>query len=146
MYVDPLGLFAPAAACAANVPVCVMVIRICAKAVAEIIKATASGAMVEVVNCEGPEACGQNGCPACSPYPVGTVGYQGPKTSVDGVDGTRGGSGKEHYILFEVQQNPKNCQCRWQETKKIAGHHYYFQPNIFYAVNLNGKARPHSYP
>jgi RHS repeat-associated protein len=89
-------------------------------------------------------------CPPCKPFPVGTVGWQGPKTSVDGIDGTRAGTGKEHYILFEVQQYPKShkesCACRWQETKKLAGHHYYFQPNLFMTVNLNGKGRPPSYP
>jgi RHS repeat-associated protein len=85
-------------------------------------------------------------CPPCKPYPVGTIGWQGPKTSVDGIDGTRSGTGKEHYILFEVQQNPKTCACRWQETNKIAGHHYYSQPNLFMTVNLNGKGRPPSYP
>ena len=85
-------------------------------------------------------------CPPCKPYSVGTIGWQGPKTSVDGIDGTRSGTGKEHYILFEVQQNPKTCACRWQENKKIAGHHYYSQPNLFMTVNLNGKGRPPSYP
>jgi hypothetical protein len=85
-------------------------------------------------------------CPICKPYRVGTIGWQGPKTSVDGIDGTRSGTGKEHYILFEVQQNPKTCECRWQENKKIAGHHYYSQPNLFMTVNLNGKGRPPSYP
>lgn len=58
-------------------------------------------------------------CKPCQPYPVGVIGYQGPKISVHGIDGTRNGTGRLHYIIFQVQQNPKTCQCRWQETKKI---------------------------
>lgn len=93
----------------------------------------------------GKQQCEQN-CPPCRPYPVGTIGYQGPKTSTRGMHGTRSGTGEEHYILFEVQQNPRNCECRWQENKKIAGHHYMNQPNLFMTVNLNGKSRPPAYP
>lgn len=70
-------------------------------------------------------------CPPCEPYPVDTIGYQGPKTTVKGKDSVLTGTGAMHYILFVVQQNPNDCKCRWQESKKIAGHHYYNQPNIF---------------
>jgi len=79
---------------------------------------------------------------------LGTVGYQGPKTSLHGIHGTRTGSGEMHYILFVVQQLPpeKGCTCRWQEDKRIAGHHYMIQPNPFVTVDLNGKGRPPSYP
>lgn len=84
-------------------------------------------------------------CNPCQPYPVGTIGYQGPKTSVHGIDGTRNGTGRLHYIIFQVQQNPKTCQCRWQETKKLFGHHYYGTPQSGW-INLNGKSRPPSYP
>lgn len=92
------------------------------------------------------EQCDKESCPPCVPYPVGTIGYQGPKTSTRGIHGTRAGTGEEHYILFEVQQNPQTCQCRWQENKKVAGHHYMWQPNLFMTINLNGKGRPPSYP
>ena len=92
------------------------------------------------------EQCDRDECPPCMPYPVGTIGYQGPKTSTRGIHGTRAGTGEEHYILFEVQQNPQSCQCRWQENKKVAGHHYMWQPNLFMTINLNGKGRPPSYP
>lgn len=92
------------------------------------------------------EQCDKDSCPPCTPYPVGTIGYQGPKTSTRGIHGTRAGTGEEHYILFEVQQNPQTCQCRWQENKKVAGHHYMWQPNLFMTINLNGKGRPPSYP
>ena len=91
------------------------------------------------------EMCKGNDCPPCEPYGVGTVGYQGPKLSVRGKDGTRAGTGALHYIIFEVQQNPKDCKCRWQETKKLYGHHYYGTPEPTW-VNLNGKGRPPSYP
>ncbi|MEQ1546768.1 RHS repeat-associated core domain-containing protein [Methyloglobulus sp.] len=85
-------------------------------------------------------------CPPCSPYPVGQVGYQGPKQSVFGIDGTRSGTGKLHYIIFEVQQNPfDQCKCRWQETKKLFGHHFYGNPDPLW-INLNGKGRPPTYP
>ncbi len=82
-------------------------------------------------------------CPPCSPYPVGTIGYQGPEVHKTGID-----AGTSHYHLFEVQQIPSNCKCIWKErTKAIAGdHHYYEQPNIHYSVNLNGSGRPPSYP
>lgn len=88
----------------------------------------------------------QTSCSPCAPYPVDTIGSQGPKTAVRGVHGTRNGTGKEHCILFEVQQNPSTFQCRWQENKKIAGHHYMLQPTIFMSVNLNGKSWTPSYP
>lgn len=72
--------------------------------------------------------CTTNNCPPCTPYNKGSIGYQGPKTSVRGIHGTRAGTGQEHYIIFEVQQNPQNCQCRWQETKRLFGHHYLGRP------------------
>lgn len=84
-------------------------------------------------------------CKPCQPYPVGVIGYQGPKISAHGIDGTRNGTGRLHYIIFQVQQNPKTCQCRWQETKKLFGHHYYSTPQSGW-VNLNGRPRPPSYP
>lgn len=70
-------------------------------------------------------------------------GYQGPETHKTGID-----SGISHYHIFEVQQIPSNCKCIWkQRTEKITGnHHYYHQPNIHYAINLNGSGRPPKYP
>lgn len=80
-------------------------------------------------------------CPPCEPYPVGTVGYIGPKRSVYGIHGTQTGTGEEHYILYRVGQEnfERGCKCYWQEDKKIAGHHYMTQPNIFMSVDLNHK-------
>lgn len=86
-----------------------------------------------------------NCCPPCSPYPKGTVGYQGPKTSVNGIHGTRNGTGEPHYIIFEVHQRQDTCKCRWQETKKLFGHHYLGEPKPGW-INLNGKPRPPPYP
>ncbi|WP_131668269.1 RHS repeat domain-containing protein [Psychrobacter pygoscelis] len=85
--------------------------------------------------------CESDECPPCTPYRKGTVGYIGPKFSVYGVHGTQTGTGEEHYILYRVGQNSKarGCGCYWQEDKKIAGHHYMWQPNIFLTVNLNHK-------
>ena len=82
-------------------------------------------------------------CPPCTPYPVGSIGYQGPETHKTGID-----SGISHYHIFEVQQIPSNCKCIWkQRTEKITGNrHYYHQPNIYYAINLNGSGRPPKYP
>ncbi|MFA5982407.1 MAG: hypothetical protein WC782_00145 [Methylococcaceae bacterium] len=79
-------------------------------------------------------------CPPCSPYPAGSVGYQGPKVSQQGVD-----KGMPHYILFEVQQIPSTCQCIWKEnTKGLAGgHHSYDAPE---GIDLNGLQRPPPYP
>ncbi|RYY80261.1 MAG: RHS repeat-associated core domain-containing protein [Moraxellaceae bacterium] len=92
------------------------------------------------------DACHDGKCPPCFPYPVGTVGYQGPKTSVRGTDGTRTGTGNEHYKLFRVVQDSRDCSCKWQQSNAIAGHHYFYQPNPAMAVNLNGKGYPPSYP
>lgn len=82
-----------------------------------------------------------NQCKPCEPYPVGTIGYIGPKKSHYGIHGTQTGTGEEHYILYRVgQKSPQlGCQCYWQEDKKIAGHHYMQQPNIFMTINLNHK-------
>ena len=82
-------------------------------------------------------------CPPCSPYPVGTVGYQGPEVGTKGRD-----AGIPHYWLYEVQQKPQTCECFWRErTKAITGnHHYYHQPNPAMSINLNGSGRPPRYP
>lgn len=75
------------------------------------------------------------------PYPVGSIGYIGPKKSHYGKDGIHFGENKEHYKLYTVQQNPKNCKCRWQQVTEIltGKHHYYSQPNASMAINLNYK-------
>ncbi|WP_237184416.1 RHS repeat domain-containing protein [Rodentibacter caecimuris] len=153
--IDPLGLFAPALTPA--VPWILEGLAYVGTAVAGIL--IAAGIMdakeehdkaqsSAQTKSENTSKCDKKQCPPCKPYPVGTIGYQGPKKSVHGMHGTRNGTGEMHYILFEVQQNPphKDCTCRWQESKKIAGHHYMYQPNIFLTVNLNGRERPPSYP
>jgi type VI secretion system secreted protein VgrG len=89
------------------------------------------------------ELCESKSCPPCTPYPVGTIGYQGPEVGTKGRD-----AGVPHYWLYEVQQKPSNCECFWRErTKAIAGgHHYYDQPNPAMSINLNGAGRPPRYP
>ena len=149
--VDPLGLFAPALAAPwlleglAYVGTAMAGILVAAG----IMDATEEEDKVEAqAEADGTAKCNKTKCPPCKPYPVGTVGYQGPKTSLRGIHGTRTGSGEMHYILFVVQQLPpeKGCTCRWQEDKGIAGHHYMIQPNPFVTVDLNDKGRPPSYP
>ena len=86
------------------------------------------------------DACTTGKCPPCKPYAVGRIGYQGPKTNVGGRD-----AGVPHYILFQVQQIPSTCECRWRDkTKKIMGHHHSPTPQ---GINLNSsKKRPPNYP
>ena len=98
---------------------------------------------------ESTSKCDKSPCPPCRPYPVGTIGYIGPRTVQIGVDGARnnGGQGVPHFKLFSVNQNPNDCSCRWEHTKKIMreyGHHTYDIPPG--AINLNGKGDPPSYP
>lgn len=90
----------------------------------------------------GSEQCKQP-CSPCKPYPVGTIGFQGPEVGVKGRD-----AGISHYHLYQVEQIPSNCKCIWKErTKALAGaHHYYNQPNPSMAVDLNGSGRPPNYP
>lgn len=61
-------------------------------------------------------------CPPCKPYPVGTIGYIGPRIVQRWADGTRNnggiGIGIQHFKVFAVQQNPNDCTCRWQQTQK----------------------------
>jgi RHS repeat-associated protein len=81
-----------------------------------------------------------NSCPACAPYPIGTIGYQGPEIGVKGID-----AGVPHYHLFIVQQIPSTCKCIWKEfTKQLSGNHHSLTP--LGTVNLNGKGRPPAYP
>ncbi|WP_212749466.1 hypothetical protein [Acinetobacter bohemicus] len=82
------------------------------------------------------EQCERDSCPPCVPYPVGSLGYIGPKISQIGTD-----AGNPHYKIFQVLQNPKTCSCIWQQRNQIAGHHYSYQPNVSMAINLN-----HKYP
>ncbi len=85
------------------------------------------------------QTCPTN-CPPCSPYPVGTVGFQGPEIGVRGRD-----AGITHYHIYEVQQIPSTCECIWRDaTKRIAGGHHSYVP--IGSVNLNGNGRPPSYP
>lgn len=87
--------------------------------------------------------CGDGDCPPCKPYPLGSIGYQGPEVHQTGID-----AGMLHYHLYEVQQIPSSCKCIWREaTKRITGsHHYDQQPNNAVGVNLNGSGRPPNYP
>ena len=79
-------------------------------------------------------------CAACSPYPVGTLGYQGPETHTRGID-----AGKPHYHVFIVEQIPSTCKCIWREaTKRITGNHHSYVP--VGAVDLTGRGRPPPYP
>ena len=99
----------------------------------------------DISNCSKTES----GCPPCSPYPVGTLGYIGPRIVQRGADGARNndGVGIPHFKVFAVQQNPKDCTCRWQQTQKVMqiyGHHTKFIPSG--AIDLNGKGDPPSYP
>jgi RHS repeat-associated protein len=82
-------------------------------------------------------------CPPCEPYPVGTLGYQGPEVHSRGRY-----AGKSHYHLFIVEQIPSTCQCIWKEaTTRVAGDHAIAdQPDIFYTINKNEPNRPPSYP
>lgn len=52
-------------------------------------------------------------CPACSPYPVGTVGYIGPHYDHD-----HWPVGRPHLNLYVVNQNPNDCKCRWNKRAK----------------------------
>lgn len=63
----------------------------------------------EIIN----KLCFGGDCPPCTPYPVGTIGFQ-YKINV------RGGRdvGIPHYILYEVQQIPSTCKCIWRERTK----------------------------
>ncbi|WP_077587448.1 RHS repeat-associated core domain-containing protein [Rodentibacter caecimuris] len=93
--------------------------------------------------------CDKKQCPPCTPYPVGTIGYTGPRIVQRGIDGVRnnGGQGIPHFKLFAVNQNPNDCACRWEQTKKVMrdyGHHTKYIP--VGAVDLNGKGDPPSYP
>ena len=138
----------PGAACAANPVGCAIVVRICIKAAAEIVKAVAAGYSVETIDCEKGKTC-LEGCPPCSPYEVGRIGYVGPRVVQDGIDGARGngGVGVPHYKLYTVIQDKRDCKCQWMHTKKIKslyGHHAYEIPPG--AINLNGKGEPPSYP
>ncbi|WP_228064786.1 RHS repeat-associated core domain-containing protein [Muribacter muris] len=140
--IDPLGLFAIA------IPWVISGLEYVVSAVAGLMIGAAIVESTKDNSKEKEQSCSKNICPPCQPYPVGTVGYQGPKSATRGMHGTRAGTGELHYILFEVQQLPyeKGCKCRWQETNRIAGHHYMHQPNSAFAVDLNGKGRPPAYP
>lgn len=54
-------------------------------------------------NKESKGSLGSRGTVMVGGVVLGTVGYQGPKTSRYGIHGTHTGSGEMHYILFVVQ-------------------------------------------
>ena len=117
---------------------------------AEAMEATEEEDKVEAqAEADGTAKCNETKCPPCSPYPVGTLGYIGPRIVQRGADGARNndGIGIPHFKVFAVQQNPKDCTCRWQQTQKVMqiyGHHTKFIPSG--AIDLNGKGDPPSYP
>ena len=95
------------------------------------------------------EGAEQNQVDPLKPYPVGTIGYIGPRITQHGIDGSRNneGIGISHYKLFAVVQDNRDCSCKWQHTRQIKatyGHHIYDVP--IGAINLNGKGQPPSYP
>ena len=160
--VDPLGLFAPALAA----PWILEALAYATTAMTGIligvgimdameesedssgieqVDSTESQLTTDISNCSKTES----GCPPCNPYPVGTLGYIGPRIVQRGADGARNNDGIEipHFKVFAVQQNPKDCTCRWQQTQKVMqiyGHHTKFIPSG--AIDLNGKGDPPSYP
>lgn len=70
---------------------------------------------VMVLSLAGDTPCPKK-CPACSPYPVGTIGYLGPHTD-DHFNKTLGRNLNPHLNLFEVNQNKADCKCRWNKSK-----------------------------
>lgn len=60
------------------------------------------------------EDCPPDGCPPCSPYPKGTIGYIGPHTDHDHYPY------KHHVSLFSVNQNPNTCKCFWNKNNPDA--------------------------
>ncbi len=78
-------------------------------------------------------------CPDCVPYPEGTPGYQGPKTSVRGKNGSRNndGVGIPHYKMYIVEQDRRDCSCKWKLDKR-AQHHILQEPN---GINLNSRIK-----
>lgn len=81
-------------------------------------------------------------CPPCTPYPVGTIGYQGPESHKTGQF-----ANQSHYHIFIVNQNPNDCVCRWNNApKKSYGHQYFGTINLTW-INLNSSPkRPPNYP
>lgn len=88
------------------------------------------------------EPCDKDSCPPCAPYPVGTIGYQGPESHKTGQF-----ANQSHYHIFVVNQNPNDCTCRWNNaSKKVYGHQYFGLKNLNW-INLNSSAkRPPNYP
>jgi type VI secretion system secreted protein VgrG len=72
-------------------------------------------------------------CPACSPYPSGTIGYLGPH-----IDHDHHPVGRPHLNLFSVNQNPQICKCFWNKNIPDA----VSPPPLPGWVNLNGGFPP----
>ena len=150
--IDPLGLFAPALAA----PWLLEGLAYVGTAMAGILigvgvmEAAEEEDEVEAqAEADGTAKCNKTKCPPCKPYPVGTIGYIGPRITQHGIDGSRNneGIGISHYKLFAVVQDNRDCSCKWQHTRQIKatyGHHIYDVP--IGAINLNGKGQPPSYP
>jgi len=59
------------------------------------------------------EPCDKGNCAPCVP-PVGTIAY---REDTDPTSRTHAGIPPPHYQLYEMNQNPNNCQCFWQKIK-----------------------------
>ncbi|MCX2962452.1 RHS repeat domain-containing protein, partial [Rodentibacter caecimuris] len=91
---------------------------------------------------ESTSKCDKTKCPPCKPYPVGTIGYQGTESHERGMF-----AGQMHYHIFEVQQNPNDCKCRWKKGNKSIWGHQYFGAIDPSWVDLNSSSnRPPNYP
>ena len=60
-----------------------------------------------------PNTCPARGlCPPCTPHPAATVGYIGPHYDHD-----HWPIGRPHLNLFQVNQDPVSCRCKWNKAK-----------------------------
>ena len=143
-YTDSTGLFFPVVICASGA--CQGGLAVLGAGVAAITAGTIinddSGS--DFFDNTGPleDVCEKAVCDPCTPYPVGTLGYQGPEIHQRGID-----AGEEHYHVFIVRQNPSTCECFWNNAPKKQYGHSYRGPIGPGWINLNGSPkRPPNYP